>query len=48
MSRLLTSGGNLSFPSRMNSTDNSFERLEMALGGKVSLKPLRSLRLGSS
>ena len=48
MSRLLTSGGSLSLPYRMNSTNNSFERLEMALGGKISLKPLRSSRLGPS
>ena len=31
MSRLLTSGGNLSLPYRMNSTNNSFERFEMTL-----------------
>ena len=31
MSRLLTSGGNLSLPYRMNSTNNSFE---MTLGGE--------------
>ena len=45
MSCLLTSGGNLSLPYRTNSTNNSFERLEMALGGKISLKPLNSSRL---
>ena len=48
MSRLLTSGGNLSLPYRMNSTNNSFERSEMTLGGEISLKPSRSSRLGSS
>ena len=36
MSRLLTSGGNLSLPYRMNSTNNSFERSEMTLGGEIS------------
>ena len=35
MSRLLTSGGNLSLPYRMNSTNNSFERSEMTLGGEI-------------
>ena len=45
---LVTSSGNLSLPYRMNSTNNSFERLEMTLGGKISLKPLRSSCLGSS
>ena len=48
MSRLLTSGGKLSLPYRMNSANNSFERFEMTLRGKISLKPLRSSRLGSS
>ena len=38
MSRLLTSGGNLSLSYRVNSTNNSFERSEMALEGKISLK----------
>ena len=47
MSRLLTSGGNLSLPYRMNSTNNSFERSEMTQGGEISLKPSRSSRLGS-
>ena len=48
MSRLLTSGGNLSLLYRMSSTNNSFEMLEMKLGSKISLKPLRSSRLGFS
>ena len=44
MSRLLTSGGNLSLPYRMSSTNNSFERLEMSLGDRIALRPLRSSR----
>ena len=35
MRHLLTSGGNLSLPCRMISTNNSFERLEMLLIGKI-------------
>ena len=31
VSRLLTSGGNLSLPYRMSSTNDSFERLEISL-----------------
>ena len=46
MSRLLTPGGSLSLPYRMSSTNNSFERLEMSLGGKIALRPLRSSRRG--
>ena len=34
MNRLLMSGGNLSLPYRMSSTNNSFERLQMSLAGK--------------
>ena len=48
MSRLLTSGGNLLLPYRMSSINNSFERLETSLGGRIALRPLRSSRLGSS
>ena len=48
MSRLLMSGDNLSLPYRMNSTNISFERSEMTLGGEISLKPSRSSCLGSS
>ena len=44
MSRLLTSGGDFSLPYRMSSTNNTFERLEMLLGGKITLRPMGSLR----
>ena len=43
MSQLSTSGGYLSLPNRIISTNNSFERVEMSPGGKIVSRPLRNI-----
>ena len=43
ISPLLTSGGILLLPYRMSSNNNSFERLEMSIGGKNCVETIEKL-----